>query len=30
VDDVYNLVEFFLRPESRMITGQVVYLGGIS
>ena len=30
VDDVYNVVEFFLRPESRMITGQVVYLGGIS
>lgn len=29
VDDVYNVVEFFLRPESRMITGQVVYLGGI-
>jgi 3-oxoacyl-[acyl-carrier protein] reductase len=29
VDDVHNLVEFFLRPESRMITGQVIYLGGI-
>jgi 3-oxoacyl-[acyl-carrier protein] reductase len=28
VDDVFNVVEFFLRPESRMITGQVVYLGG--
>ena len=29
-DDVHNVVEFFLRPESRMITGQVIYLGGIS
>ena len=27
-DDVSNVVDFFLRPESRMITGQVVYLGG--
>lgn len=27
--DVINLVEFLLRPESRMITGQVIYLGGI-
>ncbi len=28
--DVINAVEFFLRPESSFITGQVVYLGGIS
>lgn len=28
--DVINLVEFYLRPESSMVTGQVVYLGGIS
>lgn len=28
--DVINLVEFYLRPESSMITGQVIYLGGIS
>ena len=27
-DDVSNVVDFFLRPESAMITGQVVYLGG--
>lgn len=27
-DDVTNVVEFFLRPQSDMITGQVVYLGG--
>ena len=29
-NDVSNVIDFFLRPESRMITGQVVYLGGIS
>jgi 3-oxoacyl-[acyl-carrier protein] reductase len=28
--DVINLVDFFLRPESSLITGQVIYLGGIS
>jgi 3-oxoacyl-[acyl-carrier protein] reductase len=27
--DVLNVVEFFLSPESRMVTGQVIYLGGI-
>lgn len=27
-DDVTNVIDFFLRPESHMITGQVVYLGG--
>jgi 3-oxoacyl-[acyl-carrier protein] reductase len=26
--DVVNVVEFFLRPSSGMVTGQVVYLGG--
>lgn len=26
--DVSNVIDFFVRPESRMITGQVVYLGG--
>jgi 3-oxoacyl-[acyl-carrier protein] reductase len=29
-DDVVNVVDFFLRPESSMVTGQVIYLGGIS
>lgn len=29
MDDVANVVDFFLRPESRMITGQVIYLGGV-
>lgn len=27
--DVANVVDFFLRPESGMITGQVIYLGGV-
>jgi len=27
--DVANVVDFFLRPESGMVTGQVVYLGGL-
>ena len=26
--DVTNVIDFFLRPESAMVTGQVVYLGG--
>lgn len=29
-DDVVNVIDFFLRPESRMVTGQVIYLGGAS
>ncbi len=29
-DDLVNVVEFFLRPESKMVTGQTIYLGGIS
>jgi 3-oxoacyl-[acyl-carrier protein] reductase len=28
--DVVNVIEFFVRPESAMVTGQVVYLGGVS
>jgi 3-oxoacyl-[acyl-carrier protein] reductase len=28
--DVMNVVEFFIRPESDFISGQVIYLGGIS
>ena len=27
-DDVANVVDFFLRPESEFVTGQVLYLGG--
>jgi 3-oxoacyl-[acyl-carrier protein] reductase len=29
VEDVVNVVDFFVRPESDYVTGQVVYLGGI-
>ena len=28
--DVINVIDFFLRPESDFITGQVIYLGGVS
>ena len=28
-DDVHNVVDFFLRPQSSFITGQVIYLGGV-
>lgn len=28
-EDVANVIDFFIRPESDYITGQVVYLGGI-
>jgi 3-oxoacyl-[acyl-carrier protein] reductase len=27
--DVANVIDFFLRPESDFITGQVIYLGGV-
>ena len=28
--DIVNVIDFFLRPESNFVTGQVLYLGGIS
>jgi 3-oxoacyl-[acyl-carrier protein] reductase len=28
--DIANVIDFFIRPESDFVTGQVVYLGGIS
>lgn len=28
-EDVANVVDFFVRPESELVTGQVVYLGGV-
>jgi len=28
-EDLINVVDFFLSPASTMVTGQVVYLGGI-
>jgi 3-oxoacyl-[acyl-carrier protein] reductase len=27
--DVINAVNFFLKPESDMVTGQILYLGGV-
>jgi 3-oxoacyl-[acyl-carrier protein] reductase len=29
LEDVANVIDFFLRPESSAITGQVIYLGGV-
>jgi 3-oxoacyl-[acyl-carrier protein] reductase len=28
-DDVLNVIDFFIKPESSFVTGQVVYLGGV-
>ncbi|NPV76423.1 MAG: SDR family oxidoreductase [Anaerolineae bacterium] len=28
--DISNTVDFFIRPESNFITGQIIYLGGVS
>jgi 3-oxoacyl-[acyl-carrier protein] reductase len=28
VDDIANVVDFYLRPESDFLTGQTLYLGG--
>ena len=30
VADIMNVVDFFIRPESAFVTGQVIYLGGVS
>lgn len=30
VSDVINAIDFYLRPESNFITGQVLYLGGVT
>jgi len=30
MEDVINVVDFFLRPESDFVTGQILYLGGVS
>jgi 3-oxoacyl-[acyl-carrier protein] reductase len=29
-EDVANVIDFFIKPESDYITGQVIYLGGVS
>lgn len=30
VQDIANVVDFFFRPQSDFVTGQVIYLGGVS
>jgi len=30
IEDVVNVVEFFLSPRSAFITGQIIYLGGVT
>jgi 3-oxoacyl-[acyl-carrier protein] reductase len=30
IDDVVNVIDFFLSPHSGFITGQIVYLGGVN
>ncbi len=30
VEDVINVIEFYLNPNSDFITGQVIYLGGVT
>jgi 3-oxoacyl-[acyl-carrier protein] reductase len=30
VEDIENVIDFLIKPESNFITGQVIYLGGIS
>ena len=27
--DIANVVDFFIRPESEFVTGQILYLGGV-
>ena len=27
--DIINVIDFFIKPESNFITGQVIYLGGV-
>ena len=29
-EDVFNVIDFYIRPESNFITGQIMYLGGIN
>jgi len=30
IEDVINVVDFFLLPKSEFVTGQVIYLGGVT
>ena len=29
IEDVINVIDFFLKPTSNFVTGQIVYLGGV-
>jgi 3-oxoacyl-[acyl-carrier protein] reductase len=29
LEDVSNVIDFFIQPESDFITGQVIFLGGV-
>ena len=29
IDDIINVLDFFLKPNSSFITGQIIYLGGV-
>lgn len=29
-EDVFNVIDFYIKPESNFITGQIMYLGGIN
>ena len=29
LEDIANVIDFFVKPESDYVTGQVIYLGGI-
>ena len=29
MDDIINVIDFFIKPESSFITGQIIYLGGL-
>ena len=30
IEDIYNIIDFLIKPESNFITGQTIYLGGVS
>jgi len=30
MEDISNVIDFFIKPESNFVTSQIIYLGGIS